>query len=224
MLSVGLTGGIGSGKSSIARVFSALSIPVFGSDAVSKSIIFSKEHRAQLLDLFPELEVGGGGAGGGEGAGCGAGCGAKSGGSDFAMQNDENQVAALKKRLASIVFSSQEKLALLNSFAHPLVAHALENWLKAQNSPYAIVESAILIESNWHKKMDKIIVVDCPLEIQIERVCQRENCSEKEVVQRIEKQVPREARLKYANFVIKNYGNESVLEAVFQIDKDLRGA
>lgn len=219
MLSVGLTGGIGSGKSSIAHVFSALSIPVFSSDEVSKSIIFSKEHRAQLLDLFPELEERGSVADGGE-----AGFDAKSGSSAVAMQNDETQVVALKKRLANIVFSSPKKLALLNSFAHPLVANALENWLKAQKSPYAIVESAILIESNWHKKMDKIIVVDCPREVQISRVCQREKCSQKEVIQRIEKQISREERLKYANFVIKNYGNESVLEAVFQIDKELRGA
>ncbi|MBD5389500.1 dephospho-CoA kinase [bacterium] len=203
MIRVGLTGGIGSGKSTVARIFAALGIPVYGADTASKRILARADVRAQVLSLFPEIE------------------------SDPDFSPDS--FLSFKQALARIVFPAPEKLAALNGLLHPLVFADCEAWLAKQAQgdgtspcpPYAVVEAAILIESGLHERMDRIISVECPVEIQIQRACRRDGVTEDMVKARLARQWSAEQRRPYADFVIENDGRQSVLAAVLDIDRQL---
>lgn len=201
MIRVGLTGGIGSGKSTVARIFAALGIPVYCADSASKQILASAEVRAQALALFPEIKA--------------------------APDFSPDSFPAFTRALGRIVFASPERLALLNGLLHPLVFAHCEAWLERQAMtlpapPYALVEAAILLESGLHKNMDKIVSVECPVEIQIERACRRDGVSEAMIRDRLARQWSAEQRRPYADFIIENDGKQSVLAAVLEIDRQLR--
>lgn len=212
MIRVGLTGGIGSGKSTVARVFAALGIPVYCADSASKQILASAEVRAQALALFPEIKAD----------------------PDFSPDS----FPAFTRALGRIVFASPERLAVLNGLLHPLVFAHCEAWLERQaqeaeltagtaasghrRTPYALVEAAILLESGLYQNMDKIISVECPVEIQIERACRRDGASEDMIRARLSRQWSAEQRRPYADFIIENDGKQSVLAAVLEIDRQLR--
>lgn len=203
MIRVGLTGGIGSGKSTVARIFAALGIPVYCADSASKQILASAEVRAQALALFPEIKAD----------------------PDFSPDS----FPAFTRALGRIVFASPERLALLNGLLHPLVFAHCEAWLERQAMtlpapPYALVEAAILLESGLYKNMDKIVSVECPVEIQIERACRRDGVSEAMIRDRLARQWSAEQRRPYADFIIENDGKQSVLAAVLGIDRKLQGA
>lgn len=204
MIRVGLTGGIGSGKSTVARIFAALGIPVYGADTASKRILARADVRAQVLSLFPEIE------------------------SDPDFSPDS--FLSFKQALARLVFPAPERLAALNGLLHPLVFADCEAWLQKQaqgdgtalsRPPYAVVEAAILLESGLYKQMERIISVECPVEIQIQRACRRDGVTEDLVKARLARQWSAEQRRPYADFVIENDGRQSVLAAVLDIDRQL---
>lgn len=204
MIRVGLTGGIGSGKSTVARIFAALGIPVYGADTASKRILACADVRAQVLSLFPEIE------------------------SDPDFFPDS--FLSFKQALARLVFPAPERLAALNGLLHPLVFADCEAWLQKQaqgdgtalsRPPYAVVEAAILLESGLYKQMECIISVECPVEIQIQRACRRDGVTEDMVKARLARQWSAEQRRPYADFVIENDGRQSVLAAVLDIDRQL---
>ena len=204
MIRVGLTGGIGSGKSTVARIFAALGIPVYGADTASKRILARADVRAQVLSLFPEIESV----------------------PDFSPDS----FLSFKQALARLVFPAPERLAALNGLLHPLVFADCEAWLQKQaqgdgtalsRPPYAVVEAAILLESGLYKQMERIISVECPVEIQIQRACRRDGVTEDMVKARLARQWSAEQRRPYADFVIENDGRQSVLAAVLDIDRQL---
>lgn len=198
MIRVGLTGGIGSGKSTVARIFAALGIPVYGADMASKRILARADVRAQVLSRFPDIEAD----------------------PDFSPDS----FLAFTRALARLVFPAPERLAALNGLLHPLVFADCDAWLAKQaqgDAPYAIVEAAILLESGLYKHMDRIISVECPVEIQIQRACRRDGVTEDMVRARLARQWSAEQRRPYADFVIENDGRQSVLAAVLDIDRQL---
>lgn len=198
MIRVGLTGGIGSGKSTVARIFAALGIPVYGADMASKRILARADVRAQVLSRFPDIEAD----------------------PDFSPDS----FLAFTRALARLVFPAPERLAALNGLLHPLVFADCDAWLAKQaqgDAPYAIVEAAILLESGLYKRMDRIISVECPVEIQIQRACRRDGVTEDMVRARLARQWSAEQRRPYADFVIENDGRQSVLAAVLDIDRQL---
>ncbi|MDE5744009.1 MAG: dephospho-CoA kinase [Bacteroidales bacterium] len=204
MIRVGLTGGIGSGKSTVARIFAALGIPVYAADTASKRILARADVRAQVLSLFPEIEAD----------------------PDFSPDS----FLSFTRALARLVFPSPERLAALNGLLHPLVFADCEAWLEKQahgdgtaerRPPYAVVEAAILLESGLYRRMDRIISVECPVEIQIQRACRRDGVTEDMVRARLARQWSAEQRRPYADFVIENDGRQSVLAAVLAIDRQL---
>lgn len=198
MIRVGLTGGIGSGKSTVARIFAALGIPVYGADMASKRILARADVRAQVLSRFPDIEAD----------------------PDFSPDS----FLAFTRALARLVFPAPERLAALNGLLHPLVFADCDAWLAKQaqgDAPYAIVEAAILLESGLYKRMDRIISVECPVEIQIQRACRRDGVTEDMVRARLARQWSTEQRRPYADFVIENDGRQSVLAAVLDIDRQL---
>lgn len=205
MIRVGLTGGIGSGKSTVARIFAALGIPVYYADTAAKRILASAEVRAQALALFPEIKAD----------------------PDFISDS----FPAFTRALGRLVFPSPQRLAALNGLLHPLVFADCAAWLERQaqgadgfSPAYALVEAAILLESGLYKSMDKIVSVECPVEMQIQRACLRDGVTEDMIRARLARQWSAEQRRPYVDFIIDNDGRQSVLAAVLEIDRQLREA
>lgn len=171
---VGLTGGIGSGKTTISNVFASLGVPVFNADYEAKKFYGSTEVVEKAKNILGEENI-----------------------------LDEHG-HLIRSKVASIIFKDEEKRKALNDFLHPLVKKRFDEWASNQHYSYCIREAAILIESGSYKSCDKIIVVCCPIEIRIDRVMQRDGISKEEVEKRIQAQMKEEDRIKHADFVIVN--------------------
>ncbi|WP_297975530.1 dephospho-CoA kinase [uncultured Capnocytophaga sp.] len=174
MTTVGLTGGIGSGKTTIANLFaSQFAIPIYIADTKTKELI------AQDNRLQQEIK---------------------------ALLGEEAFVEGKYNTsfVASIVFSTPEKLQALNQLIHPYVQQDFVRWREGQHSPYVIKESAILFESGSYKDCDYIITVTAPLEERIRRVMLRDKIDRKTVEKRIKNQWNDENRIKLSTFVVDN--------------------
>lgn len=192
MIKVGITGGIGSGKTTVCKVFKVFGIPVFEADQVARQLMNSDaDVRIQLVHLF---------------------------GSSVYLPDQTVD----RKFLSAIVFNDSSLLAGLNSIVHPAVRSAFDVWCNNQHSPYVIQEAAILFESGFYKMMDKTIVVATDEEERIQRVMKRDGISKEQVRQRIRNQWTDEQRIKMADFVIGNNDNELILPQIVEIDKKIR--
>ena len=189
MLIVGLTGGIGSGKSLVAEIFSKLGIPVYSADDRAKKLMHSPEVSQKIIEVFGESAY-----------------------TDGKLN---------RPYLAKQVFSDKEKLDKLNSIVHPAVRLDHEEWLVEQNAPYTIREAAILFESASYQDCDKIITVNAPEEIRIDRVMKRDGISADEVRSRMKNQITDEERSSRSNYVIYNDGKKMLLPQVIEIHKAL---
>ncbi len=192
MLKVGITGGIGSGKSTVCKVFSVLGIPVFESDKIAKELMNTDtEIHQQLIDLF--------------------------GAAVYLPDRTIN-----RKYLAGIVFNNPSLLAQLNTIVHPVVRKTFFNWCEKQQTPYIIHEAAILFETGFYKMMDKNITVVTSEHERIQRVMKRDGITPEMVNERIKNQWNDQQRKELADFVIGNNDDELVIPQVIEIDKKLR--
>jgi len=189
-LKIGLTGGIGSGKTTVAKVFELLEIPVYYADAASKRLYKTdSELIAKLKENFGE---------------------------DI-YQQEELDIT----RLASIVFSQPDKLALLNQLVHPPTIRDAENWMKSQTAPYVIKEAALLFESGSVAGLDLVIGVYAPQHIRLKRVIDRDNTSREEVLSRMKRQISEEIKMRLCDFVINNNEQELVIPQVIALHQKL---
>lgn len=187
-----MTGGIGSGKSTVCRVFSILGIPVFEADKVAKELINTdREIHRQLIDLF-----------------------------GTAVYLSDQTID--RKYLASIVFNNPSLLAQLNNIVHPVVRKTFFDWCEKQQSPYIIHEAAILFESGFYKMMDKTITVTTNENERIQRVVKRDGITPEMVKERMRNQWNDQQRKELADFVIGNNDNELVIPQIIEIDKKIR--
>ncbi|HAH22825.1 MAG TPA: dephospho-CoA kinase [Prolixibacteraceae bacterium] len=192
MIKVGITGGIGSGKTTVCKVFRIMGIPVFEADQVARQLMNSDTRvRFQLVNLF---------------------------GSSVYLPDQTVD----RKFLSAIVFNDPSLLSGLNSIVHPAVRNAFDAWCNNQHSLYVIQEAAILFESGFYKMMDKTIVVATDEEERVQRVMKRDGISEEQVRQRIRNQWTDEQRIKMADFVINNNDNELILPQIVEIDQKIR--
>lgn len=192
MLKVGITGGIGSGKSTVCRVFSVLGIPVFESDKIARELMNTDtEIKQQLVDLF-----------------------------GTAVYLPDHTIN--RKYLAGIVFNNPSLLAQLNTIVHPVVRKTFFDWCEKQQTPYIIHEAAILFESGFYKMMDKTITVITSEHERIQRVMKRDGITLEMVNERIKNQWNDQQRMELADFVIGNNDDELVIPQVIEIDKKLR--
>ncbi|WP_314150865.1 dephospho-CoA kinase [Capnocytophaga granulosa] len=174
MTTVGLTGGIGSGKTTIANLFATeFTIPIYIADTKAKELIAQDTHLQQEIKALL--------------------------GEEAFVEGKYNTAF-----VASIVFSTPEKLQALNQLIHPYVQQDFERWREEQHSPYVIKESAILFESGSYKDCDYIITVTAPLEERIRRVMLRDKIDRKTVEKRIKNQWNDENRIKLSTFVVDN--------------------
>ena len=174
MTTVGLTGGIGSGKTTIANLFATeFAIPIYIADTKAKELIAQETHLQQEIKALL--------------------------GEEAFVEGKYNTAF-----VASIVFSTPEKLQALNQLIHPYVQQDFARWREEQHSPYVIKESAILFESGSYKDCDYIITVTAPLEERIRRVMLRDKIDRKTVEKRIKNQWNDENRIKLSTFVVDN--------------------
>lgn len=171
---VGLTGGIASGKTLVASHFEALGVPVLDADQVSREVVApASPALAKIAEVFgPEFI-------------------------DSSGQLD-------RRRMREHVFADAQARARLEGLLHPLIRARLLAWRDAQTTPYCILSVAILLESGMHTLVDRILVVDTAVEIQMDRLVRRDQLSAELALNMIAAQTTRETRLAAAHDVVDN--------------------
>lgn len=171
---VGLTGGIGSGKTTIANLFALhFSIPIYIADTKAKELVTNnKQLQQEIVTLLGE---------------------------EAFVEGRYNT-----SFVAQEVFSNKEKLDKLNAIIHPYVQQDFLQWKQSQQAPYVIKEAAILFESGSYRDCDFIIMVTAPLEERIERVMLRDKIDRETVEKRIKNQWNDEKKIELSTFVIEN--------------------
>ena len=178
MLIIGLTGGIGSGKTAAANLFADLGVPVIDTDIIARELVMpgSPAH-AQIVAAFGQT----------------------------ILQADGNLD---RQKLRQIVFSSSEQREQLEAILHPLIREQVQQEISALAEPYCIVVIPLLIEKHQHYAfIDRVLVIDLPEELQIQRSCGRDNTSVEEIRKIINTQCDRDTRLAAADDIIENSGS-----------------
>jgi dephospho-CoA kinase len=194
MMTVGITGGIGSGKTIVCKIFRQLGIPVYEADVEAKKIYDSEPEILQRIKKEISEDV-------------------------FGKKEQLD-----KQKLAALVFRDEQALEKLNKIVHPFVIRHFENWKKNfTDVPYILKEAAILFESGTDKGCDKIITVTAPLDLRIQRTVQRDRRTQQETEQIIQKQWSDEEKIKRSDFVIVNDEQQMVIPQVLDIHTKLLG-
>lgn len=181
MLKVGLTGSIAVGKSYVCDVFRELGCHVLDADKTARDVV--KLGTSGLAKIVREF------------------------GDEILTASGELD----RQKMASIVFADEEKRLLLNSIVHPLVFDEQNNWLaeREREDPggIAIIDAALMIESGGYRRFEKLIVVWCEPDIQLQRLKMRDGLSNTEAVKRIRSQMPQEEKKQYADLLIDTSGD-----------------
>ncbi|WP_409439216.1 dephospho-CoA kinase [Psychromonas sp. GE-S-Ul-11] len=177
---IGLTGGIGSGKSTVANEFKALGVEVVDADLVAREVVAPGQPALAEIELYFGKEVID-----------------ESGGLNRAM-------------LRQIIFSSDQKKQWLNNLLHPLIREALLAQLAQAESQYVILEAPLLLENKLTQYTDFTLVVDVPETLQIERAMQRDNNSRSQIQAIIDAQISRSERRQQADYIIDNSKSDLV--------------
>ena len=177
MLKIGLTGGIGCGKSTVARIFEQLKTPVIDADEIAHQLVaIGQPALAQIQQ-------------------------------DFGTRVFKQDGSLDRKKLSEIVFSDPKQKQKLESILHPLVYEAIQaalNQLNQLNKSYCIISIPLIFETNMTHLVDRIMVVDCSVETQIERVRKRDNMAIERIQSIIDSQVSRAFRKAHTNDLIDN--------------------
>lgn len=182
MIKVGLTGGIGSGKSLARETFESLGVPVIDADEISRRLTAPG---GPCLDAVRRA---------------------------FGEHLIDTAGALRRDALRRVVFSDEAKKKRLEEILHPAVRKEIQTALASLHAPYCVVSVPLLIESGFSDLVDVTVVLDCPQPLQIERVGKRSGLSRAETLAIIEKQAPREQRLAAADVVIDNSADKGALK------------
>ncbi|WOK06549.1 dephospho-CoA kinase [Imperialibacter roseus] len=190
---VGVTGGIGSGKSTVCKIFAVLGVPVYNSDNRAKSLMV--EDKA----LVEEIKAAFG---------------------EEAYSDGQNLNRSF---LAKEVFSNPSKLQKLNSLVHPAVGRDFASWVAVQsNQPYVIKEAALLFETGSNNSLDSVLLVTAPEELRVRRVLARDpQRNEKQVRDIIGNQLKDEEKKKLADYVLNNNEQELLVPEVVALHEAL---
>jgi dephospho-CoA kinase len=196
MLKVGLTGGIAIGKSFVSKVFTELGCHVFDADKIARDVVASGTTGFQQVVA------------------------------EFGSEILAEDGSINRTKLGQIVFGNESKRQRLNAILHPLIIAEQDRLLSEAEAKdpkgIAIIEATLMIETGSYKRLDKIIVVHCDREIQIERLMHRNNYSREEAESRLSAQMPNEEKIKFADIVIDTSGGkeqtrQKVIEAYEQL-------
>jgi dephospho-CoA kinase len=191
---IGITGGIGSGKTFVCRQIEKLGYPVFYADEEAKSIMVNDE---VLVSQIKQL-----------------------------IGNDAYTADGLlnKEIIAKVIFSDDEKRNQMNDFVHPAVYRAFDEWAKQQTSKLAFIESALMIDTGNYQELDAVILVVADITTRIERIMQRENSTEAEVLRKINSQTSDEFKRRFSDYVIMNTIDNDVNEQLTLIINKLKSS
>lgn len=192
MFVVGLTGGIGSGKSAVSDRLAEKNIPVIDADIVAREVVMpGMPALAAITKRF---------------------------GADILLEDSSLNRAKLR----TIVFASEKQRNWLEQLLHPLIRDRILEKLEALTADYAVLSSPLLLETDQHLLVNHIVVVDTTETLQIARTAVRDNNSEDQVRAIIAAQMPREERLSKADTVLQNSGDRAELDkAVVALHKKL---
>lgn len=181
-LAIGLTGGIGCGKSTVAELFVARGVSLIDTDHIAHALTAPNGH------AMPAIRA--------------------AFGDGYALANGALDRAAMRK----LVFNNPDAKLRLESILHPMIGEECKRQALEASGAYLLFAIPLLFESgHWQQKVNRVLVIDCPLEIQIARVMQRSQISADEVKAIIAHQISREQRLKLADDIIDNSGQPAAL-------------
>ena len=190
-LVVGVTGGIGSGKSAVTQRFEQLGITVVDADLASRLVV--QRGRTALEAIAEHF------------------------GAHILLADGSLDRAALRQR----IFADEQERHWLERLTHPLIAEEIRNQLTAAGSPYSVLSSPLLLETSQRELVDVVVVVDVPQELQLARTVDRDNNTEQQVKRIMAAQLQREQRLERADIVIDNSKSLDELdEAVKELHKE----
>lgn len=193
MLKIGITGGMGTGKTVVSRMFALLGVPVYDSDARAKWVMrHDAVLRQELIAAF--------------------------GAEAFTAEGDLNRAY-----IASVVFNNPERLEQLNGLVHPHVRSDFTKWAALHaDKPYVLKEAALMYESEAWKQMDQIITVFAPMEVRIKRLLHRDtHRTEEDIRNIISKQLTEEERMSRAEHILYNDDQQLIIPQVLKLHEQL---
>ena len=193
-MQVGVTGGIGAGKSLVCRIFRILGIPVYDADTRAKQLMEeSTDLRQQIIEAF-------------------------------GSESYDDSGKLNRHYLAALVFSNQEKVQQLNALVHPEVGRDYQKWadLNQADSPYIIKEAALLIESGSYRQLNYLITVVAPADLRIQRVLDRDPHRDRQQIESIiARQITDEERIEKSDVVLFNDEQQPLIQQVLEIHQSL---
>ena len=196
MLVLGLTGNIGCGKSSVSTIFMENNIKVVDADIVARQIFDDKNLLNEVFSTFGE-----------------------------SIKNQDGSLN--RKALGNIVFNDDEKLIALNNLTHPKIKQKILSKVeeyKNQGEKIVVIDAALLIEDDYIPYIQKLILITCRKEIQINRIIARDNCTKEEAISRINSQMSQEEKAKFADYIIDNSNSfEELQKKVLELISVLQG-
>jgi len=191
---VGLTGGIGSGKTTVSNMFLELGINIIDADVVAREVV---QPNSPALNKI-----------------------AQHFGQDILLADGQLNRSLLRSK----IFANSDEKSWLNDLLHPLIRTNIITQLEQASGKYCILSAPLLFENQLHKMVQRSLVIDVSKQIQIARTCQRDNTNEAEVCAIINSQISREKRLALADDVLNNESNDlsEVKQRVLILDKSYR--
>ena len=191
-LRIGITGGMGAGKSTMCKIFGQLGVSIYDADSRAKFIMSNnQELKKAITENF---------------------------GWDAYTRKDELN----REYLAKVVFNNEEKLELLNNLVHPAVKNDYEQWAQEhRDEPYSLKEAALLFESMSYKTLHKVIVIASPIETRIERIMKRDHVKREDILKRIQNQSTDRERMNKADWVIYNDGVRSLIQQTLEVHREI---
>ena len=186
---IGLTGGIASGKTTVADLFQEhFNIDIVDADIVAREVVaVGSDGLRQITEHFGEAIL---------------------------LEDGTLNRAKLREQ----IFSNPEDKAWLNALLHPMIRNKIEEGLTNIRSPYGLLVAPLLIENQMQGMADRVLIVDVPTEVQIQRTMNRDNVSEEQVKAILKSQASREQRLAIADDVIKNHTkNQDLLPQITEL-------
>jgi len=188
---IGVTGGIGCGKSYICRIIGSLGFPVYNCDAEAKKLMNTNKH---IINSLKQLI----------------------GENSYDSEGNLN-----KPIIAQFLFANEENAHKINSVVHPVVKEDFRSWASAQNADLIFMESAILFESGFNDVVDNVITITAPPETRIERTIRRDNTTREQVIARMNQQMQDEERVRLSDYIICNNTNDNVEQQIKTIIETL---
>ena len=179
---IGLTGGIASGKTTVCDLFKELSVEIIDADVISHEL--SKKGGAAFEEIIEAFED--------------------------EIIGDDGELD--RKKLRSIVFNDNTKKKILEGIIHPKVLLSINEKIKASQSDYLIISVPLMIETGMNAMMDRVLLIDCNVETQIERIIQRDQTSREEAIKIIESQASIESKRELSDDRIINNNETSIEE------------